>query len=737
MVSVSRSRRAQWAAAAAGVTGTVLAVAPNVATGGSLPGFLEPLRFLAWPVVLVAGLVVAALQVFQTPRAPTTGDALAPRQLPPDVPDFTGRAAEVRFLLRAHRRLPLRGGRRHGGSVSLVHGSPGVGKSTLVRHVGHLLRPAFRDGQLYVDLRGAARAPAPPEDVLAGFLRALAVPEGDIPETLVELTAQFRTVTSSLRVLVILDNAADAAQVRALLPAGAGCATLVTSRGYLAIDGALTLRLDVLPAAEAAVLFAHAAQQDATSGDDAAVDEILRYCGGLPLALRIAGSRLRMRQDWSADDLAARVRDQRRRLDELRVDDLEVRTSFNLTYQSLPDPLAQAFRALGVYGGTAMGADAGAVLLDVDEATARERLDRLVDAALVQPSADRRYAAHDLLRLFAREQAQRPEFRAEREAAAGRLADWYCERAEHWFAKRSGSENPHPDGLEWFDAEWIGIVDAVEQAFAQQRWPVVWRTVTALFDSFRYRRLSSPLRRLCELAAEAARVAGNLEAYGTSTRNLGQVLRHFGPAAATIEQLVTAAEAFEAAKNLREQAETLKNLGEMYRIAGRHQQAFAAYHRAVELSVEGGADAGTASIVVQLGAAHMETGDFDSALALYEVGETMFRELGEALGLTWVQYYFGGAYSLLGRYEEAEERLQRGLAAAVDRRDLNGQAWFLHAIGRVAARQQHWAAAEAAFRREVEVCRLMKVDVTAAQAELDAARRKRMVPASRQSSGWL
>jgi tetratricopeptide (TPR) repeat protein len=735
--SSHRSRKGQVAAACAGVLGVVLAVAPNVATGGSLPAAVERFRFLAWPVVIVAGVAVAVLEVFRAGSVDPVPQVPPPRQLPPDIADFTGRKAELRTIVKAHRKRRRGMRRRHSGSVSLVYGPAGVGKSALVRRVGYALSPAFADGQLYVDLRGADPASARAEHVLANFLRALGVPDDEIRDGLPQLSASFRTLTRRLRLLVVLDNAADTAQVRPLLPAGNRCATLVTSRTFLALDGVPAMRLDVLPATDAALLYARASHAAPREAAESAVAEMLQLCGGLPLALRIAGARLRLRPDWSAADLAERMRDQRRRLDELQLGDLAVRASFQLTYQTLPPALAQAFRAVGRYGGTTIGVAAAARLIGADEPTARRCLDGLVEAMLLQPSTMQRYAAHDLLRLFAWEQAHRPEFQGERAAADRRLGAWYCQQAEYWFRRRTGAETPDRAGLEWFDQEWSGIVTAVEASFDAGAWTVVWRTVNALSDSFRYRSLWLPLLRLCELAVTAAAADARLDAQGMASRHLSQVLRHVGERSQVIDQLLKTVELFEAAQDPQEQAETLKNLGEMYRIVGEHQLAVAAYTRSIEIAVHNGAHVQVASAVVQLGAAYMERGDFTSALALYEAGETMFGHLGERPGLGWVQYYFGGAYCLLGRYEEAQQRLARGLASAVERDDLSGQAWFLRAIGRTAVLQRRWAAAQDAFRREVAICRMMKADPGGAQVELDAARKRRMVPRTEQPNGWI
>jgi tetratricopeptide (TPR) repeat protein len=317
------------------------------------------------------------------------------------------------------------------------------------------------------------------------------------------------------------------------------------------------------------------------------------------------------------------------------------------------------------------------------------------------------------------------------------LAAWYRERAEHWFALATGAETPHQDGLAWFDDEWQGIVSALEVSAEVGEHELVWRTVIALNDSFRYRRLWRPLRHLTRLAVGAAAADGRPEAQGMTLRQFGQVLRHFEDSRAAVGRLEKAAAFFEEAGKPVDQAEALMNMGELLCIIGELQQSQDAFARAIRISTACGNRAQVASAMVQLGAVYMKSREFDVAMTLFEAAEGEFGELGEQPGLAWVQFYFAGAYGLLGRYAAAQERLQRGLRSNEARGDLSGQAWFLRAVGRTASLQRDWKTARRAFRREVEVTRLMKIDTADAQAELDAARHRRMVPRDQQHSGWL
>jgi tetratricopeptide (TPR) repeat protein len=283
----------------------------------------------------------------------------------------------------------------------------------------------FPDGQLYVDLRGAAEAPREPEEVLADFLRDLEGPDTPIPTSTAARAARFRSLLAGRRMLVLLDNARDAAQVRPLLPGASGCGVLVTSRNRLAgLAGAVLVDLDVLSDSESVALFASIVGHPRVHAEPEATGAVVQCCAGLPLAIRIAASRLASRPSWTVSWLADRLADQRRVLDELRVEDVAVRTSFLLSYANLADPVAaRAFRSLGLCAEADLSLPAAAALTDLSAARAEAVLESLVDVNLVDASTPGRYHLHDLLRLFANEMAL-TESAADRKAAVARIARW-------------------------------------------------------------------------------------------------------------------------------------------------------------------------------------------------------------------------------------------------------------------------------------------------------------------------
>ncbi|MHA6764238.1 helix-turn-helix domain-containing protein [Streptacidiphilus sp. PAMC 29251] len=322
-----------------------------------------------------------------------------PAQLPADIPDFTGRATELAAVtgLLASAEASTR--------LIVVSGAPGVGKTSLATHAAHRLRRVFSDGTLFVDLHGAGPAPRDPADVLTSLLRSMGIPGRAIPDDPADRSALYRSLLADRAVLLVLDNAANSAQLRPLLPGGGPSAALVTSRASLAgLAGATWLELAPMSAPEAAALFAATAGRDRVAPDEAAVADVVASCGRLPLAVRIAGAKLASRPAWTVRHLADRLAGHRR-MDELHAEDLDVRASLMLSYRGLEPAVARAFRLLAPLEYPAASLRTVAALLDLPVYDAERLLDRLLDAHLVTSPAPDYYGFHDLLRSFAKEQS--------------------------------------------------------------------------------------------------------------------------------------------------------------------------------------------------------------------------------------------------------------------------------------------------------------------------------------------
>jgi DNA-binding SARP family transcriptional activator len=336
-------------------------------------------------------------------------------QLPADITDFSGRQESIDELMTTLQDAAL----------LVLSGEPGVGKSTLAVRVAHRMRAHFPDGQLFAHLAGASN-PRPPTEVLADWLRTLGMTGSGIPDDLEARAATFRSRLADRTVLVVLDDAADPGQVRPLLPGTAGCAVIVTSRRRLSgLAGAHRVSLDPFTDAEAGLLLRRIAG-DRVSREPAEAARIAAACGNLPLALRIAGTRLALRPQLRLATLAERLEDEVRRLDELAVSDLGIRSSLALSYRGLTAPARTALQLIGLVDVANVPAWAMSVLQDGDDFDGA--IEELIESSLLQPagedgSGEPRYRMHDMVRAFARELALNEEGLADRQTAGRRLVD--------------------------------------------------------------------------------------------------------------------------------------------------------------------------------------------------------------------------------------------------------------------------------------------------------------------------
>ena len=437
----------------------------RLVTGSALRSLAEALG--VDPAPLIALLEQAAAATPQDPDSEdTAGSASAPSaqsaaavaplaQLPADVADFSGRETETQQLLRTMLSAGIEGPGQV--PVGTVIGGGGLGKTTLAIHVAHRAAQDFPDGQLYIDLRGADPVPREPGDVLAFFLNAFGIPTGELPADLDERAALFRTVLSGRRVLIVLDNAREPAQIRPLMPATQGCAVLVTSRDKLSgLAGAHRLDLELLPAEAARNLLSRIIGAERAVLEPAAVDSILGSCAGLPLAVRIAGARLVDRPTWSLEWFAARLANRRRRLDELSVSDLAVRACFELSYAYLlapgaesgsgyrKDDAARVFRSAALIPASTFDADEVLALLGDPDAEVGDALEHLVNIHLLTDHGDGRYMFHDLVRSYALRLLEESETVEERDRALRRLIGWYAVGVEAASAAIDGAPRALP-----------------------------------------------------------------------------------------------------------------------------------------------------------------------------------------------------------------------------------------------------------------------------------------------------
>ncbi|MFI7129453.1 BTAD domain-containing putative transcriptional regulator [Nonomuraea sp. NPDC050153] len=403
-----------------------------------------------------------------------------PAELPAKVATFTGRHPQARALLDS-----LRGGHT---TVAAVSGPGGIGKSALALHVAHRLADAFPDGQLYLDLNGSAAdlPPLEPAEALRRLLRSLGVAPAAVPAEPGEAARLLRSLTAGRRMLFLLDNVRDVAQVRDLLPGGAGCRVLLTSRRLLAdLDGAEHVQLDVFSPEESYELLGRLVGAGRLAAEPRAAAQVVQHCGGLPLAVHIAATRLVSRPAWPISVLADRLGAQHRRMNELRAGDRAIRATFSTSYQQLrAEPHGAAatrvFDLLGLVDGADLGTDTVAALAELPAERAWQLLELLADLRLLQTHEPGRYRMHHLARLFARERAATHGFEAPQ--AVRRVLHYFLATARRavrllnphaeWRAAigptapvHAGSPLAGPQAArEWADAEAPNLVAVVRQA---------------------------------------------------------------------------------------------------------------------------------------------------------------------------------------------------------------------------------------------------------------------------------
>ncbi|MCT7353242.1 tetratricopeptide repeat protein [Streptomyces sp. 15-116A] len=651
-----------------------------------------------------------ALAEPSAPAAEPATAAVRPAQLPASVPDFTGRSSFVRelgeILASAEGRVM---------AVSALAGIGGVGKTTLAVHVAHQARSAFPDGQLYVDLQGAGARAAEPETVLGSFLRALGTADAAIPDTLEERAALYRSVLDGRRVLVLLDNARDAAQVRPLLPGTEGCAALVTSRVRMVdLAGAHLVDLDVMSPDEALALFTKIVGEERVASERQAALDVVAACGFLPLAIRIAASRLAARRTWTVSVLAAKLADERRRLDELQAGDLAVKATFELGYGQLEPAQARAFRLLGLADGPDISLAAAAAVLDLPLDDTEDVLESLVDTSLLESAAPGRYRFHDLVRLYARACAERDEWPpSEREAAMSRLLDFYLATAAGVYAiERPGDrtvahlERGHFDArkfsnaseaLDWLHAEAEPLLACAQQSLGDSTLQRAVDLLLATIDLAESGAGSRRYERAVTAACDAAASAGDLRAEVRARITAAQVLSQGGR--------------FEEAEAEARRADTLNQkagdpwassaapnqLGIIALCTARYAAAEVYFLRSINAFQEDENKPGEASAVCNLSRTLASMGRSSEAVELAQRGIEIYDELGLSVRLANAHYAAGIVLNQAGRLSEALTHLSDALQVFTESRQRlwEGTTHFRIAQVHLAARRASQAAQHA------------------------------------------
>jgi DNA-binding SARP family transcriptional activator/tetratricopeptide (TPR) repeat protein len=630
---------------------------------------------------------------------------VVPAQLPHHIPDFTGRDAE---LGRLDALLDQDGsGARNAVVITVITGTAGVGKSALALYWAHRVRDLFPDGQLYVNLRGfgPAGSAMDPAEAIHGFLEAFAVPSERMPLDLDDRAALYRSMLADLRVLVVLDNARDVDQVRSLLPGSPGCVVLVTSRNRLtslvAADGARPVELDLLPDAEARRLLSSRLDPDRVASEPASVDEIIRACAGLPLALVVAASNAVANSRLPLSALAGELRKTEGRLDALGADDqyTDVRAVFSWSYRALGPPAARQFRLLGVHAGPDIARSAAASLAGVPLAQARRELADLVRAHLVTEWAPGRFVMHDLLREYAHELSMIHDSAADRRLAVHRILDHYLHTAyaaDQLLHPRR--DDPialaplpllvttqtladHRDAVAWLAAERQVLLAALRQAvsygFDAHVWQLAW-AVTTYFDRHGHWYDAAASH---EEGLKAAQRLGDLRAQAIIRCCLGCSYWRLDRHGAAREQLRQALELYQVLGDQAGQAHAHRTMTLVLDGQGRYGEALTHAELAIDLFRSAGRPAGQAHALNAAGWFHILLGAPDEGLRLCRQALDIQREIEDWLGQGETLDSIARAYTSLARYEEATAYYRQALQLYRESGDRYDEAQILVHLG--------------------------------------------------------
>ncbi|MFD1545347.1 AfsR/SARP family transcriptional regulator [Nonomuraea guangzhouensis] len=610
--------------------------------------------------------------------------------LPYDVADFAGRSVQVEELCGPASRTV---------TISVIDGMAGIGKTALAVHAAHRLAGRYPDGQLFIDLHAhtAGQRPLEPAEALEVLLRQLGVATERIPASITERAALWRAELAGRQVLLVLDNAADAAQVRPLLPGASNSLVLITSRQRLTdLDGARAVSMDVLPLPDAVALFTGIAGERAAAESEA-VAEVLLLCGFLPLAVRIAATRLRHRPRWSVAHLAERLRDERRRLTELARSERGVAAAFTLSYRQLTADQQQVFRLLGLHPGRDIEPHAAAALADLPVERTEDLLEDLLDAHMLQQRAFGRYVFHDLLRQYAAQLAAEQEPPQARQAALTRLLGHQLTTASdamdrlypdsaHRRPRIERSECPPvplqdaPRALAWLEAERANLVLAADGDL----------THTGLLATTVYRYLydhayHDDALTLYGKALHAARRREDLAGEGRALTDLGWVHQVQGSHDVAREHFDQALAACRTAEDLRGQARALVGLGRVSTDEGDHERAKAANLRALEMFRDIGDRFGEAVTLDYLGVVHERLGQYAQAADLHREALELSREIGSRGGEADALDNLGVACTRLGRYAEARDHHEQALELYRRFGYRRGEAKALNSLAEIAA----------------------------------------------------
>jgi DNA-binding SARP family transcriptional activator len=655
---------------------------------------------------------------------------VVPRRLPATIADFTGRQpqlAEIKRVLGDDERDART--EHYGMRIVSISGKGGVGKSTLALRAAHELRAAYPDGHLYGDME-AGGGDDRVRGVLARFLRALGVDGNAIPDDDEERGDLYRSRVANKRVLVVLDGATDEDQVMPLLPAGPGCAVIVTSRAQLSgLPGAHQVAIDVFDVDNSLEMLATLVGRERVAAEPEAARELVELCGGLPLAIRIAGARLTSRTHWHIDVLVSRLRDTVRRLDELSFRGLMLRSTMGQSYRALSSVAQRLFRRFALISTPDFPVWTAAALLDIAPFDAVEVVESLVDAQLLDtvqyPGERLRYRFHDLIRVYAAELLDTTESETERTEAVERLLGAWLARAEHAHRKEYGGDytilhgtaprwrgaaeleelDPMGHQIEWLEGERRSLVSAVHLAadhgMAEACWDLAFSAVTL----FEVKSHFDEWRETAERALGATEAAGNERGRGAMLYVLGAMYSHQTRLAEAQRHFADAMTVFERIGDDHGYALALRNATTLDRLRTGGTAPLDDYLTALEKIRAVGDRVGEAYILRNMAKVCLVEGDQHRAQALLEEALRCCREVGYLRGEAQVLNRFAELHLAGNQVEQAHQVLNRVLLIVRDIGDRTGEAHALYRLGVVRQRSGRLDNADTTLQHALSLAR--------------------------------
>jgi tetratricopeptide (TPR) repeat protein len=669
-----------------------------------------------------------------------TGPLPVLRQLPMDVAHFTGRDAELATLDALLNQDDV--GQSAAMVIAVIAGTAGVGKTALVVRWAHRVRDRFPEGQLFVNLRGYdPGSPMAPEQALEEFLRALNVPAERIPAGLGARAALYRSLLDGRRVVLVLDNAHTAEQVRPLLPGSSTCLVVVTSRsrlsGLIAHDGAIRVTVDLLPPAGAIALLRDVIGTARVAAEPEAATELASQCAYLPLALRIAAERAATHPHATLADLAGELAVVHDRLDLLTTADEEdeataVRAVFSWSYHALPSEAARAFRLLGLHAGADISVPAAAALTDTTPARARRLLETLVGTHLIEETGAGRYRLHDLLRVYAAECATAEENDHDCAAAVRRVLTWYLHTGDAadriLDPHRHRIPLDHPEvacpalefttygrALDWCEAERANLMAAIRHAAEAGEHGIACKLPLVLLGFFNLRKHWADLITTHHIGLAAAAHLHDRRAEAWSRGGLGMAYLHLRRYDEALDHYQRALHICQEIDNPWGKAIALLSLGKAYLHLEQYEEALSHSQRALHICQEIDDPWGQTLALLNIGVIHRKLQNFKDSLGCFQRALTVVRPIRYRSGEAMALHNLGDTYRDLRRFEEALEYFQQACTVYREIGDRWNEAQTLRNIGDTLQKLNQMKAAAEYLHRALPIFEDLDDSVTAAK----------------------